>query len=242
MTVKAWLKGHDFDLQDLASLLPSGETRVMKEGDRYYIASTEMDHRPAGVEPYQIAPRVLQRVNGLARAQNPKFQPVKLDGHYDDGEAHHVVVVADAATIRGRAHVAAAGVVTTADGEVVPPPPPDGPLRERAAASSPSVEEALMILGKPDALNWGTWLNKVYEIVRDDVKPRSISDLGWASEGEIKAFTGSANRPDVSGAHARHARLPGGPPRRQMSQDEAEAFIGRLVTSWIDSKRTPQPP
>ena len=241
MTVRAWIKGHDFDLQDLATLLPSGDTRVVKEGDRYYLASTEIDRRPEGVEPYQIAVEVLQRVNGLARAQNPKFQPVELNGHYDDGEAHHVVV-ADIATIRARAHVAAAGVVTTADGDVVPPPPPEGPLRERAAASSPNVEEALTILGKPDAANWGTWLNKVYEIVRDDVKPRSISDLGWASQRDIKAFTGSANRPEVSGAHARHARLPGEPPRRQMSQDEAEAFIGRLVTSWIDSKRPAQSP
>lgn len=116
-------------------------------------------------------------MNGLAGAQNPNFQPVELDGRYDDGEAHHVVV-SDTAMLRARAHVAAAGVVTTADGEVVPPPPPAGPLRERAAASSPNVEQALMILRTPDPLNWGTGLYKVFEIVRDDVKPRSISDLG----------------------------------------------------------------
>lgn len=56
MTVKAWLKGHDFDLQDLVTLLPSGDTRVAREGDRYYVTSTEIDQRPDGGEPYQVAP------------------------------------------------------------------------------------------------------------------------------------------------------------------------------------------
>lgn len=91
-------------------------------------------------------------------------------------------------------------------------------------------------MGQPDALNW-TQLYKVFEIVRDDVKPQSLIDLGWASATEISAFTGSANRPDVSGAGARHARMGGPLPRRQMSEDVARDFISRLVTSWIDSKR-----
>ena len=45
MTVRTWLKGNDFDLQDLATLLPCGDTRVVKEGERYYLASTEIDQR-----------------------------------------------------------------------------------------------------------------------------------------------------------------------------------------------------
>jgi hypothetical protein len=35
VAVKAWLEGHEFDLEDLATLLPTGDTRVIKEGDGY---------------------------------------------------------------------------------------------------------------------------------------------------------------------------------------------------------------
>jgi len=35
MTVKAWLEGHQFDLEDLVQLLPSGDVRVVREDDAY---------------------------------------------------------------------------------------------------------------------------------------------------------------------------------------------------------------
>jgi hypothetical protein len=31
MTMKAWLVGHEFDLEDLTDLLPAGDARVVKE-------------------------------------------------------------------------------------------------------------------------------------------------------------------------------------------------------------------
>jgi hypothetical protein len=234
VTVKAWLRGHDLDLQDLADLLPSGDTCVVKDVDGYYLTSVEIDDRPEGVPFYEVAPRVVRRVNGLARARNPNFEPVALNGHYTEEGRVHAVVAAD--TVKIRARIQAAGIVKDPDGEVLPPPPPEGPARAQVAASTPDVEEALDIMGQPDALNW-TQLYKVFEIVRDDVKVKSLIELGWASATEISAFTGSANRPDVSGAGARHARMGGPLPRRQMSEDVARDFISRLVTSWIDSKR-----
>jgi hypothetical protein len=73
--VKAWLAGHEFDLDDLVDLLPSGDTRVVKDSEGYYLTSKEIDSRPDGVPFYEVAPRVLQRVNGLARAKNPSTDP-----------------------------------------------------------------------------------------------------------------------------------------------------------------------
>jgi hypothetical protein len=46
--VKAWLEGHQFDLDALAELLPAGDTRVVLDGDGYYLTATEIDNRPAG--------------------------------------------------------------------------------------------------------------------------------------------------------------------------------------------------
>lgn len=234
VTVKAWLRGHDFDLRDLVGLLPSGDVRVVKDVDGYYLTSVEIDDRPEGVPFYEVAPWVLRRVNGLARARNPSFEPVELSGHYTEEGAVHAVVAAG--TVKARARIQAAGIVKGPNGEVVPPPPPEGPDRAQVAASTPAVDEALNIMGQPEALDW-TQLYKVFEIVRDDVKPQSLSDLGWVWATDITAFTGSANRPDVSGVRARHARMGGAPPRQQLSEEVARGFISRLVTSWIDSKR-----
>lgn len=115
VTVKAWLRGHDFDLQDLADLLPSGNTCVVKDVDGYYLTSVEIDDRPEGVPFYEVAPRVLRRVNGLARTRNPNFEPVELNGHYTEEGGVHAVVAAD--TVKIRARVQAAGIVKGPDWE-----------------------------------------------------------------------------------------------------------------------------
>ena len=215
-------------------MLPRGETCVINEDGEYYLSSVEVDDRPDGVPFYEVAPRVLRRVNGLGRVRNPAYEPVSLTGRYTEGSSVHHVVMADG--IRIRARVEATAEVRGADGQVLPPAAPDGPDRARVATFSSDVEEALYILGQAEALDWGQ-LYKVFEIVKDDVSSTSMVDLGWTSAADISAFKASANRPDVSGAAARHSRMGGTPPRHQMSHDVAQAFISRLVSTWIDSKR-----
>lgn len=234
MSVKAWLQGHEFDLQDLADLLPSGDTRVQKDEEGYFLTSVEIDNRAADVSRHQIALTLLARVNGLGRVQNPNFHPVRLSGRYtDEGAVHHVWAVDDV-VVRVRSSVA--GVVSESAGELPLSPLPAGPRRALLAASNANVAEALAIMGQVESLGWGE-MYKVYEIVRDDVKPKTITQLGWATTVELAAFGASANRPDVSGSAARHARLGGGPPRHKMDESEARSFISRVVTEWIDAQR-----
>jgi hypothetical protein len=78
---------------------------------------------------------------------------------------------------------------------------------------------------------------KVFEIVRDSVKPNTLDKVGLASADDLSAFGASANRPDVSGAEARHARMSGGLPKHHMSLPEGRQFISDLVRAWIDSLR-----
>jgi hypothetical protein len=73
------------------------------------------------------------------------------------------------------------------------------------------------------------------EIIRDAVKPVALDKSGLATKDEIRAFTGSADRPDVSGIGARHARMGGGPPKRTMTELQAREFIGRLLRAWMDT-------
>jgi hypothetical protein len=51
--------------------------------------------------------------------------------------------------------------------------------------------------------------DKVFEIVRDSVRPNKLDRSGLASARELKAFTASANRPDVSPDSCQLGRLVG---------------------------------
>lgn len=248
MAVKAWLKGHEFDLEVLVELFPVGDVRVIKEVDKYYLAATEIDSPPAVREFHEVASKVLQRVNGMARAMRPNdYRPVELVGQYQVGEGMHhvalvdyaeareqalpVTVVVGSSEIEARSRLTAEGTVIR-NGEPAPHPLP-GPRYLALVAQHPDVAEVLDILGAAEP-KW-VELYKVYEIVRDNIRPDAMVDKGWSTEQEKRAFTGSANRPDTSGSDARHARMSGKPPERTMSLQEARRFIGNLVVHWIDA-------
>jgi hypothetical protein len=73
----------------------------------------------------------------------------------------------------------------------------------------------LDLLGNADpAPDWAE-LYKVHEILLDDVP--GFYQRGGVTRDQISTFTGSANRSEVSGDLARHARLNGDPATRTMS-------------------------
>ena len=90
MTMKAWLTGHKFDLQDLVDLLPSGDVRVVREDDDddFYLTSPEIDNPPEGMAFHDAAEQLITKINGLARVKNPSFQPVALSDRYSEGEGN----------------------------------------------------------------------------------------------------------------------------------------------------------
>ena len=83
--MKARLDGHEFDLQDLADWLPSGNIRVAKDDVGYYLSASVIDNPPAGKTFYEAAQYLLPIVNGIGSLKSAKFRPVKLDGRYQDG-------------------------------------------------------------------------------------------------------------------------------------------------------------
>jgi hypothetical protein len=95
MVVNAWLEGHPFDSDTPATLLPTGDTLVVRDDNGgYYLTAAEIDNRPAGTPFYEVAPAVLQRVNGLARVHDTGFRPVSLSGRYQEGDRRrHLVQV-----------------------------------------------------------------------------------------------------------------------------------------------------
>jgi hypothetical protein len=197
--MKAELTGHEFDLDALARLLPTGHVRVLAENGSYYLVTDDLDNPPEGMTYYEVAPRVLDQVNGLARAADPAYQPVRLTDVYLKDEHRHVTVRPDSVVVRVRVGTPTINVLD-ADGRHVPHPSSQslGPRRAAVAAADPHVAEALAILGQAGQMGW-VEAYKVFEIVRDSVKPTKLEQSGLATRDEISAFTASANRPDVSG-------------------------------------------
>jgi hypothetical protein len=234
VTTKAWLEGHQFDLADLAAQLAIGDVRVEYDDDQgaYYLTAPEIDN-PAETNRFDIpAERLLVRINGLGRVRSADFRPVNLSGKYTNADGDHIFVAA--ATMEARARVTATAVVLGPDGQPKPNPPSPWPGRLALTTTHPEVAEVLDIMGRAQPLGW-VELYKVHEIIRDTIQSKKIHEIGWADKSDESAFTASANRADVSGDGARHARNPGLPPTRTMSLAEGRSYISDLVTKWLGS-------
>jgi hypothetical protein len=228
MPKKAHLEGHQFDLDHLTQLFPSGDVTVVHEDDRYYLTASEIDNPPPGTKFHEVAERLIGHVNGLGRTTHSDFRPVRLSGIYDDETG--TIVVAGTAALEVRATLSATVTVVDANGNVKPPDPPRGPDYMAVAAKNPDVAEALEIMGQDETPNWDD-LYKMFEIVREAIKPDTIVSLGWATRSELNSFKESACHPYVSGKDARHARRPGQPQHQQMSPAQGRQFIRELIGS-----------
>ena len=248
MTTKAWLEGHQFDLEDLAQLFATGDVRVVRDADAdaYYLSATEIDNPPEGMTYYGVARRLLSHINGISRISKPDFRPVQLTDVYDTPTAQRVVTAPVTGEIRLRMHAAVAVFGgdgqpkpdVGADGQSKPAQPSPCPDRLALAATNPIVAEALDLMGSVEPLGFPE-LYKVHEIIRDAIKPKKITELGWADAADDSAFRASANRADVSGSDARHARNSGPTPTRTMTLAEARSFVSGLVAKWLESLSSP---
>lgn len=228
------MEGHQFDLEDLAQLLATGDVRVIRDAD--YLTAPDIDNPPDGTTYYEVAQSLLVHINGLGRVSTADFRPVQLTGSYSTPTEQNVVITP--APFESRARMGAVGVVMGPDGQPKADPPSPWPNRLALAATHPDVAEVLDMMGSPAPLGFVELYN-VHEVIRDSIKPKKIYELGWATKADDSAFTGSANRADVSGNEARHARNPGQPPTHTMSLAEGRSYIGDLVTKWLDSLANP---
>jgi hypothetical protein len=247
MPIKAMLRGDSIDLSILAELYPEpGDPVVTADGSGYYLMSPTLPDSLVNDAGKMLAraSELLRTINGAARVVSSSYRPVELSGTFRDStDRQHVV--AQAETAYARVHVFAAAVVTSPNGQPIEPPDPPAPKYIQLATRHPDVAEALTILGKQAPLDWFD-LYKLYEIVRDNVDPSSpgqsrkgnrkkLLDTGWATDPDLRAFTGSANHQLASGDAARHAREPGSAPTRIMSLEEGAQFIRDLVSHWLSS-------
>jgi hypothetical protein len=225
--IKARLKGHEFDLLTLAELFREGDPAVAADDESYYLSFTAPDELfDDGGGLYDAASVLLRRVNGVTRTLSSDFRPVGLTRRFDaEAGQQTAVVLADSIETRTRVN----SVTVSVGGEEPPPPPAPGPGYVQLAQTHPDVAEVLDILGNADpAPDWSD-LYKIHEIMLDNVP--GFYQRGWVTKDQISAFTASANRKEVSGDLARHARFKGDPPKRIMTLGEGRQLIGALVTT-----------
>jgi hypothetical protein len=222
MTVLAELVGHLFDLDALARQFPTGDPRVVVDGDGTFLATDDLDEvfTQAG-RMVKIANEHLARLNGWATLADASYRPVRLGSQFHREPAAGVkhVLVSDEARTRGSVTVVqvgtaeargtAFGVAVVTGGDPVQPPRPAGP--RVLARRNPDVDDLLAVVGKAERLSWPE-LYKVFEIIRDAVggsRERLVA-TGWTTKADLSAFTGSVDHRAVSGFHeGRHARSSG---------------------------------
>jgi len=213
----------------------------VKDADNFFLESGELqDANNVNVdEVREIAPRVLEVINGAARASITGFRPVDMGGVSqidDEGQRHHCVLVQDSITVRSR--VKAAAVVIRSDGSVHEKQQekpdriePTFSLAER----NTNVADALRIFGKGD-LSWFD-LYKIFEIIRDDLGgQKNLLDAEFVLKKDLSRFRQTAQHPEAIGDKARHARIGAEVPKDPMAIVEASLLISALLQKSIASK------
>jgi hypothetical protein len=206
--IKAHLKGHEFDLINLAELFREGEAAVAADIEGYdlsFTAPEELFHQAARL--YDAASVVLRRANAIGRVLTDEFRPVGLTGRFSDETGQqHQVALADSAEVRSRAFVA---VATQGDQPPAPAPTTAKP-RLRAAGRGPP--RCCRDPGHPRKGWPSARLDGAIQGVRDHQRhAKGCVKRGWLTRDQVSVFRGSANRNEVSGELARHARLKGDP-------------------------------
>lgn len=233
MSWTAYVQGRHGDLSLLTKMFSDDELSFEADEDgNYVMRSAKFDGMTEATDVRAAAARLMDAVNGVAAVRNPGFQPVALTGQVRDGNDQHTHVVdVDPVTVVS----IASPVVVLTDG-AKPPPPPSETDFAALALRDPNVAEALRYL-RADA-DWYA-LYKIYEVVRDDLGgQRALMASGLAGPNALDTFTESANRSEISGDAARHARLGGQPSGRSTDLVSARHLIRALVEAWMVNKLT----
>ena len=226
MTWQAYLKGDAFDLDTLTNLFPIGEVRVQRDAEGVYVTGPLLDATTSAGDALRVAKEWLPMLNSAARVLESSFRPVEVQGSIvgEDGNRH----LFSEAHLNLRVQFTGSGTV---DPPNVPPLMPRGTeLMQRAAADHNLAEAMVHISGF--RVDWGE-LYKAYEVLKDAAGgSNGLSRRTGVSKRRLKAFTGSANHPAISGTDGRHARPSGPPPKDTMTIEEARALVNLLVSSW----------
>ncbi len=224
------------ELAQLASVSPhlqAPELQVEQDGDRVFLVSSTFDVMSSRDEVVGAAQRMVPLILGAMRLTGlrPTGELIanRVEEQTPDGPKSTTYAFAQA----GFLTLTTFAPVILIGGQ---PPPPPPPIRVEIGLRDDRVALAMELFAREPS--WSD-LYKILDVIVDDLPGRKKAVLiqkGWATEPELRAFTGTANSYWAVGLHARHAFISRKAPKHQMSLGDAVDLIRRLLDLWLADK------
>lgn len=244
-TESDWLvqiQGSTSDLEHLARYFNAPPKRVFKDtrDAGFLYQSVSFAACSTSAEVLALADQEFAVLSGVLRFTRESREPLRSGAVYrQNSSGGRDVFVHIRERLQLRMELGEVTVtVTDRDGNVLtrPTPPPRTVLLAQLAESDAAVAKALRLNAEEDAKSW-VGLYRIYEVVEADVGGQdALKKRGWGSAHDLRRFKHSANSVTVAGDSARHGKESEQPPKDPMTPDEAAAFVGCLIQSWLASK------
>jgi len=236
MEWRVYIKGDSYDLEELSKSLNSPELCVTKEGKSFILKSKDFNCLNNSEDVENEARTTLALINGAARLTLGMLKPLIVAGVEkvnEDGTRELAVFRPIIYSVRRRGKADAI------------------PNCVAIARENGNVAKALQLLSVGPS-NWVSLYN-IEEIVEDDIGQQCniakekanqkeircyMEKQGWAPEGAISRFAGTANKFSAIGYEARHAVDRGKPLKNPMTFSEAVSLIESILRKWINSKKS----
>ncbi len=237
----AWaieLRGHEYDLEDLAHWTVGNAISVAKVDERYDLV---MPFEVVGRDHKDVRARAdahVAALNGLGALFGNSFGGVEFASalYTIDESGRRRGAVAEGMGCQVRVRV---GRVTAQGGQPAQDPTRGMAVDYMTAASAvKAAEDALTIVGRQNP----TWseLYVAYELVEAAEGGRMVGD-GWIDAKDLERFRHTVNNYNVLGVQARHGIASRAAPKNPMPHDEAKAVIRGLVGAWLRDLTTSVP-
>jgi hypothetical protein len=237
------LEGDVRDLEFLATILPTGSRKVLRDenGSGYLYESDSFHPCSSSEEVEQLAEGEVAVLSGILKLEREARDALKYGAVYrPNPNGGRDIFVRIHESLQVRVEIGAVTVVVTdAAGNVIPqpaPPPPRSAVLLQLATIDEAVAKVLRLLSAPDAMTW-VGLYRISEVIEGDVGGQhKLEKLGWGSADDLRRFKHSANSVHVGGDKSRHGKEPQVPPKNPMTLAEAEAYTKYIVQTWLVSK------
>ena len=227
------LRGHKFDLENLAKLLTADDFAVIKEGEEFRLKCTAFNSLTNEDMVFAAAKSLLPSVNGVGFIYADGFRAVELSGGVIaiDGQGTRKRYVYE--SVHQGLRIGQSAEV--ASDHATPQGPTPGDEAIKAALNEEIVGRALGFFSQVKS-----WVNlyKVLDAIREDVgNLEALKARKWVASSEIDRFKGTANNHTAAEGEARHGFDYGNPMSKPMTIQEAEQLIRTLLSRWLASRK-----
>jgi hypothetical protein len=233
------IEGDSIDLEKLGRYFERTTILVVKEEGDFFIKANSFGKWAQLSDAHDVlqsAQQLLASLGGVYKAQTGAFSSIRTTGRVigidGDGKRHSKVLMS------GHGEIILEGIVSRNTRLNQALPNPNAQLAD-LLQSDAVVAAAFRYMGYPTQ-RWSN-LYKVLDTIEADVAKKTgirneltIVEQGWATEEEMRAFTGTANSQSVLMDEARHGVLGQKQPKKVLTLGQAEVLLKRIIERWLD--------